>query len=159
MAGGDLSGFAHARPDLFQGAACILTPSGREPAEVVDRVEEFWQGLGTFTVRKTPEEHDAITALLSHAPHLIAFAFAQGLPGEDILRLAGPGLRDFVRIARGSPRLWCDILLRNRGHIAEEIARFEKSLGGLLEALGRGDREALENALRSAQAAVAKLNR
>ena len=159
MTGGDASGFAHARADRFQDAPCILTPEGSEPPAVVDRVDQFWQGLGTFTVRMRPQEHDAVTALLSHAPHVVAFAFAQGLPDAETLRLAGPGLRDFVRIARGNPRLWCEILLMNRWHIAEEIAQFEKNLAGISEALSRGDREALERALNRGYEAVAALER
>ena len=84
---------------------------------------------------------------------------AAGLPEAETLRLAGPGLRDFVRIARGNPRLWCEILLMNRRHITEEIAQFEKNLAGILEALGEGDREALERALRRGQAALEGLER
>ncbi len=159
MAGGDMRGFAYARPDLFERAACILALSGGEPAEVVDRIDRFWQGLGARTVRKTPEEHDAITAVLSHAPHAIAFAFARGLPGAETLRLSGAGLRDFVRIARSNPELWCEILLNNRSRVAEEIARFEKNLGAVVEALGRADRQALLEALRAGQAAVEELER
>ncbi len=159
MAGGDATGFAHARPDLFQGAACILALEGHEPAAVVDRVEEFWQCFGTFTVRKTPAEHDAISAALSHAPHLIAYAFARGLPGAGELRLAGGGLRDFIRIARANPARWCEILLMNRSAVAEELARFEKDLGVLQDALVRGDREALLEALRSGQKALEELER
>jgi prephenate dehydrogenase len=159
MAGGDASGFTHAQADCFQDAPCILTPQGSEPPEVVDRVDQFWQGLGTFTVRMKPQEHDAVMALLSHAPHVVAFAFAQGLPDAETLRLAGPGLRDFVRIARGNPRLWCEILLMNRWHIAEEIAQFEKNLAGISEALSRGDREALERALTRGHQALKALER
>jgi prephenate dehydrogenase len=159
MAGGDLSGFGHARPDLFEGAACILTPAGSEPPQVVDRVEQFWQCLGTFTVRRTPEQHDAITARLSHAPHVIAYAFARGLPDEDTLQLAGRGLRDFIRIARANPRLWSEILLRNRQGVAEEVAKFEKNLGEILDALARGDQPGLERVLRDGHDAVGKLER
>ena len=157
MAGGDMTGFSHARPDLFQGAACILALEGHEPARTVDRVEQFWQCLGTFTVRKTPEEHDAICAALSHAPHAIAFAFARGLPQSDELRLAGAGLRDFSRIARANPELWCEILLRNRSRVAEEIARFEKNLGEIVDALARGDRESLARLLAEGGAALRHL--
>jgi prephenate dehydrogenase len=159
MAGGDESGFPYARANLFEGAPCILTPAGSEPPEVVDRVEQFWQCLGTFTVRMGPEQHDAITAVLSHAPHVIAFAFARGLPEGDQLRLAGQGLRDFVRIARANPRLWCEILLMNRQRVTEELSRFEKHLGGIQEALARGDRDALEQALRLGQRAAQRLER
>ena len=159
MAGGDPSGFAHARPDLFEGAACILTPAGQEPESVVDRVEQFWQGLGTFTVHRRPEEHDAICAVLSHAPHAIAYAFARGLPEGETVRLAGRGLRDFIRIARANPRLWCEILLMNRSRVAEEISRFDKHLGRIQEALARGDREALEEALVEGQRAAERFER
>jgi len=157
MAGSHEAGFASARPDLFVGSPCFVTPSGSEPPEMVDRIEQFWQGLGTFTVRKTPEEHDRLSAVLSHAPHVIAFAFAQGLPGEEGLRLAGPGLRDFIRIARANPKLWCEILLMNRCRVAEEVARFEKNLGFILDALGREDRAALEEVLARAQTSLDRL--
>ncbi len=159
MAGGDATGFAHARADLFAGAACILALEGHEPARVVDRVEQFWQCLGTFTVRQTPAEHDAIVAALSHAPHAIAYAFARGLPQGGALALAGAGLRDFVRIARANPKLWCEILLRNRSRVAEEVAQFEKNLGEIRDALARADRSALEALLEAGRAAVEDLER
>ena len=159
MAGGDATGFAHARADLFDGAACILALEGREPAGVVDRVEQFWQCLGTFTVRQTPEEHDALAASLSHAPHALAFAFARGLPQGEKLKLAGAGLRDFTRIARANPTLWCEILLRNRSRVAEEISQFEKHLGEIVDALARSDRAALMRALAAGGAALKDLER
>ena len=159
MAGGDGAGFSHARPDLFEGAACILALEGTEPAPIVDRVEQFWQCLGTFTVRQTPEQHDALCAALSHAPHALAFAFARGLPQGEELKLAGAGLRDFTRIARANPELWCEILLRNRSRVAEEISKFEKSLGTIVDALARSDREALLRALTEGQSATQMLDR
>lgn len=159
MAGGHDSGFAQARADLFVGAPCIITPEGHEADRVVDRIEEFWQCLGAVTVRRAPEEHDAITAVLSHVPHLIAYAFALGLPGSELLRLAGAGLRDFIRIARANPELWCEILLRNRCNVTEEIARFEKDLKRITDALERGDRGALRRALQEGQAKAETVDR
>lgn len=159
MAGGEGRGFEAARADLFDSAACILALNGGEPGPVVDRVEQFWQGLGTFTVRKTPDEHDAIVAVLSHAPHAVAYAFASGLPGPENLRLAGQGLRDFIRIARANPQLWCEILFMNRALVAEEMGQFEKNLGGILDALRHGDRAALERALRKGHEAARELEK
>ncbi len=157
MAGGHASGLGAARADLFEGRTCFVTPAGTESPSVVDRIEQFWQCLGALTVRRTPEDHDAITAALSHAPHVIAFAFARGLPGEEVLAWAGPGLHDFIRIARGNPKLWCEILLMNRERVAEEMARFQSSLKGILGALERGDRVALEQALEEARERSEKL--
>jgi prephenate dehydrogenase len=159
MTGSHAVGFAAADPDLFAGAPCILALSGGEAPYVVDRIEEFWQCLGAFTVRKSPEEHDAIAAALSHLPHVVAFAYAMGLPGDERLELAGPGLRDFIRIARSNPKLWCEILLMNRKRVAEEAARFTKNLGAILEALERADRPELERVLEKGRASVNELDR
>jgi prephenate dehydrogenase len=159
MAGSHHSGLAAARADLFEGAPCFITPAGGEAPGVVDRIEEFWQCLGAVTVRRTPEEHDAAAAVLSHAPHLIAYAFARGLPGRDVLELAGPGLRDFLRIARGSASLWCDILLANPQRVAAEVARFQANLEEILRAVIRGDRIALAEALEDGQRRSERLDR
>jgi prephenate dehydrogenase len=159
MAGSEQAGFGASDPGLFEGAPCILALSGGEAPEVVDRIEDFWQCLGAFTVRLSPEEHDAIAATLSHVPHLVAFAYAMGLPSDENLELAGPGLRDFTRIARANPQLWCEILLMNRRRVAEEAARFSKNLGRVLDALGRGDRDELEEALRDGRNNARKLER
>ena len=158
MTGGHATGFGHARASLFDGAPCILALSGGEDPYVVDRIEDFWQCLGAFTVRKSPEEHDAIAAALSHLPHVVAFAYAMGLPGDERLELSGPGLRDFIRIARSNPKLWCEILLMNRKRVAEESARFSKNLGAIMEALERADRDELERLLEAGRAGVNRLD-
>ena len=158
MAGSHRSGLAAASAGLFEGAPCFIAPAGSADPAAVDRVEEFWQCLGAFTVRRTPEEHDALCAVLSHAPHLIAFAFARGLPDGEALRLAGPGLRDFIRIARADSGLWCDILLANRDRVAEEVARFRVNLDGMADALARGDRKALTEAIEESRFRSADLD-
>jgi prephenate dehydrogenase len=163
LAGGDRCGFSHARGDLFEGAACILTPTGTESADALASAEAFWRGLGTRTVRQSPAEHDRTVALLSHAPHLIAYAFACAFARESgseaLAALAGPGLRDFTRIARSSPELWSEILSMNREAVLEHVARFASCLNETVTALERGDRVALASVLRSGRAAVEKLER
>jgi prephenate dehydrogenase len=158
MAGGHRSGLAAARADLFEGATCFITPAGSERPSVVDRIDGFWQGLGAVTARRTPEEHDAVCALLSHAPHVIAYAFARGLPDGEGLELAGPGLRDFIRIARGNSKLWCEILLMNRDRVAEEVARFQSNLEEILGALEREDRAELERLVEEGRRRSEKLS-
>jgi len=82
-----------------------------------------------------------------------------GLPGDGELELAGPGLRDFIRIARSNPKLWCEILLMNRKRVAEEAARFSKNLGAILETLERADRSELERVLELGQARANEIER
>ncbi len=78
--------------------------------------------------RCRPRRHDAAFAAVSHLPHLIAFALINGITaqqhGQDYMALAGPGFRDFTRIAASDPKMWRDILIANR----EELLRQSQAL-------------------------------
>jgi len=157
MAGSEHSGFAFAASTLFVDAPCLLALEGHEDPADVERIERFWQRLGARTSRHTPDEHDAIVAVLSHAPHLVAFAFARGLTDPSVLEWAGPGLRDFVRIARASPELWTDILRANRDHVIREAEHFQQNFDALLGALVDDDAARLRDAIDAGRCAVEKL--
>jgi prephenate dehydrogenase len=163
MTGGDRQGFAHARANLFEGAACLIAVTGAEPETATTAVEGFWQGLGARTVRTSPQAHDETVALLSHVPHLIAYAFAcafaRELESGGMGQLAGPGLRDFTRIARSSPELWQEILLMNRGPVAQRAREFAKALDEATVALEQGDPGALAPILRAGRDALESLQR
>jgi len=155
IAGSERSGAGHARADLFSGRPVILTPDDRASPAALARVRSWWQMLGCKTVEMSAPEHDRLFAYLSHAPHLIAFAYmaeanALGLSGQD-LALAGPGFLDFTRIAGGSPELWADILLDNRAFVGALLQRQKKRLEVLGQLLGRADREELVEALTEAR--------
>jgi prephenate dehydrogenase len=78
---------------------------------------------------------------VSHLPHLLAFAYMNAMAeqpaGQEYLSLAGPGFRDFSRIAASDPTIWRDILLSNR----EEILRQSEAFRGALEELERQMRD------------------
>ncbi|MFM8508702.1 MAG: prephenate dehydrogenase dimerization domain-containing protein, partial [Betaproteobacteria bacterium] len=78
----------------------------------------------------------------SHLPHLLAFAFVAAVArqpqGARMLELAGPGFRDFSRIASGTSGIWRDIFSANRDEVLQQLAQFESALGALRAALGAG---------------------
>ena len=97
MAGSHHSGFAHATPDLFEGAACIVSPIPGTPRAQVERVAAFWSALGARVLERDPAAHDAEVGWVSHVPHALAFAFAHALgtspPGAgEVTGLGLPGL-------------------------------------------------------------------
>ena len=155
MAGSHESGFAHARPDLFEGAPCIVT--GRPGDAACRRVAGFWQGLGARVVLRDAAAHDTEVAWVSHLPHLLAFAFARALCAapDSARELAGPGFRDFTRIARGDPELWSDILTANAKALAAPLQALGDSLRELGRAVEAGDSDALRRCLTAARAALA----
>ncbi len=159
MAGSHLRGSAHARADLFDGAACAVTPRPDTSAEAVERIETFWRQLGARVVRRDPEAHDVEVAWTSHAPHAMAFAFASALeraPAEAGA-LAGGGFRDFTRIARSDAELWGEILAANAKALAGPLRDCAEALADLARAVEAGDVEGLERFLGAARSHLAAL--
>ncbi|WP_371326102.1 MULTISPECIES: prephenate dehydrogenase [Caldimonas] len=107
----------------------------------------------------TPENHDAAFAAVSHLPHLLAFAYFNAVhkqpAGADFLSLAGPGFRDFTRIAASDPAVWRDILLANREEVLKQSLRFRHTLDALEHVMRTGNAQALEDLIRSASEARA----
>ena len=73
----------------------------------------------------------------------------------EYLAVAGPGFRDFSRIAASEPRMWRDILLANRDEILSQTRQFRASLDTLEQALSHSDSAALEHLIAQASGARA----
>ena len=156
VAGKEVAGVAHADATLYQGRLAILTPLAQNPPELVQRASDAWTAVGAQVMKMTAENHDAAFAAVSHLPHLLAFAYVNAIArqpaGSDFLSLAGPGFRDFTRIAAGDPTVWRDILLANREEVLRQSQRFRHSLDALEHAMRGGNAEALEDLVRQAAA-------
>lgn len=153
IAGMERSGAAAARPDLFAGARCVVTPVADTDPEACRRVVSLWQSIGMDVQEMDPAEHDRVLALTSHLPHVVAWALARSVqerPGA--LELSGPSLRDMTRIAGASIEMWKDILLTNADAVGAEIAVFRDRLDALASAVEEGDADALDQQLGEALA-------
>ena len=154
IAGKELAGIAHADAALYSGRQVILTPLPQTDAELVQKATDVWAAIGSQVLRMTPENHDAAFAAVSHLPHLLAFAYFSAVhkqpAGKDFLSLAGPGFRDFTRIAASDPAVWRDILLSNREEILKQSMRFRHTLDALEHVMKSGNTEALEGLIRNA---------
>ena len=152
IAGKELSGIQHADATLFNGRQVILTPLPQNPPELVQKATDVWSAIGAQVLKMTPENHDAAFAAVSHLPHLLAFAYFSAVvnqpAGRDYLSLAGPGFRDFTRIAASSPETWRDILVANREEVLKQSARFRQALDALEHVMREGNADALEGLIR-----------
>jgi prephenate dehydrogenase len=154
IAGKEMAGIAHADAALYTGRQVILTPLPQTLPELVQKATDVWSAIGAQVLRMTPENHDAAFAAVSHLPHLLAFAYFSAVQkqpaGKDYLSLAGPGFRDFTRIAASDPAVWRDILLSNREEILKQSMRFRHTLDALEHVMKSGNAEALEGLIRAA---------
>lgn len=154
VAGSERAGPAAARANLFQDRVVALTPVPNTDAAAARTVRGYWERFGARVVVETPAAHDRRLALLSHLPHLVAFAFMEVAGRADSLAGAGAGFGDFTRIAAADARIWADILSSNAGNVRpylDDLLATLRSFAASAEA-GAGD-------LRQRIAAAAEVRR
>jgi prephenate dehydrogenase len=148
ITGKELAGVDNADPDLYMGRQVILTPIERTESAQLDKATQLWSALGCHVQHMTPEAHDAAYAAVSHLPHMIAFALMNAIAdqehGKQFLSLAGPGFRDFTRIAASDPSVWRDILISNREELIAQSRQFQRALRAFETAIADGNPDALE---------------
>jgi prephenate dehydrogenase len=154
IAGKEVAGIGHADAALYANRQVILTPISQTNPELIQKATDVWAAIGSQVLRMTPENHDAAFAAVSHLPHMLAFAYfnsvARQPAGKDFLSLAGPGFRDFTRIAASDPQVWRDILMSNREELLKQSMRFRHTLDAMEHVIKSGNAEALEDLIRGA---------
>lgn len=143
MAGAEKNGVAWSQADLYEGSACVVTPTRRTNQAALRKVEAFWKSVGGRVLRLTPERHDALVSQSSHLPHVVAATLATVVlnpkwPKEQA-GLCATGFRDTTRIASGSPEMWRDIAVANRKQLRVALDGFVRELQRVQAILRRGD--------------------
>lgn len=160
VTGREVSGVEHADAGLYTGKQVVLTPIERTLTAQLEQAETLWRTLGCSVVHMSPETHDSAFAAISHLPHLLAFALMNAITGQDqgerFLSLAGPGFRDFSRIAAGDPEMWRDVLLANREELAVQAGHFQRALDEFQRLLATGQTDELQRLIAQASQARAK---
>ena len=154
IAGKEVAGIQNADAALYSGRQVILTPLPQTTPELVQKATDVWSAIGAQVLKMSPENHDAAFAAVSHLPHLLAFAYFSAVThqpaGRDFLSLAGPGFRDFTRIAASDPSIWRDIFIANREELLKQSQRFRHTLDALELVIKSGNADALEDLIRTA---------
>jgi prephenate dehydrogenase len=147
MAGAEKTGVAAARSDLFERTVCVVTPTRKTDRRALKKVKQFWMAVGSRVLELKPETHDALVSRSSHLPHLVAAALANYVLNpaqpESQAALCANGFRDTTRIASGSPEMWRDIALANRGNLVEALDAFVIHLRKLRRKVKQGDAKAI----------------
>jgi prephenate dehydrogenase len=154
IAGKERAGIEHAEAGLYQDRRTILTPLPKTGIHRLQTAHEVWSAIGSHVSTMTPEAHDATFAAVSHLPHLLAFATVNAVAsqsqGAAYLDMAGPGFRDFSRIAASDSAVWRDILSANQSEVLTQISHFRAALDKFENALTSGDTQALQALIQQA---------
>jgi prephenate dehydrogenase len=160
MAGSEKSGIQSAFPTLFDRALTILTPTSKTNKKALEKVSALWKGIGAEVIKIAPLKHDQIMAVVSHLPHVLAYALMElfshpRLIKSDMLSFAGGGLRDFTRIAESAPDMWDGILKLNQKDVVDAIDLYQETLEKMKKAIlaepQKGDDDTLLKILKNAK--------
>lgn len=140
MTGSERFGYPNSDAALLENAYYILTPSDTVPQEALNSFRDLVEALGAIPLILSYEEHDYVTAAISHVPHVIAASLVNLVKNSDskegIMKMvAAGGFKDITRIASSSPTMWQQICLTNTENISKLLKDYIKSLTDLLVCL------------------------
>ncbi len=129
MAGSEKTGYSNSTDFLLENAYYILTPGEQVEVSRLSDFMELVTALGAIPLVLTHQEHDYITAAVSHLPHIIASTLVNAIhkmdtPKEHMKLIAAGGFKDITRIASSSPVMWQQICLENREMISRVLDEY-----------------------------------
>lgn len=148
MTGSEKTGYENSDPLLLENAYYILTPTKKTTEQALTEYCLLVKKLGSLPVILSPEEHDKITAAISHVPHIIASQLVNLIQSAGPLEpkmklLAAGGFKDITRIASASPEIWESICLSNKDCICEQLTAYQQLLEEAKQFLAAGQGDAL----------------
>lgn len=156
MAGSERTGYVNSKAILLENAYYILTPTPSVPQEKLDAYKTLAETIGAIPLILDFEQHDYITAAISHLPHVIAASLVNLVRDSDsadgIMKLvAAGGFKDITRIASSSSRMWQQICLTNTNNISGFLESYIQSLSHIKKELDGRNSSALYELFDSAR--------
>ncbi len=144
MAGTERSGPDAAIDNLFRNRFTLLIDTNDSAPEAVAKVSALWKEVGAVLATMSAEEHDRTAALLSHMPHVLAYALSRTIKEAERnqalnARFAGGGLASMTRIAHSPISMWQPIFRQNKAYLLDAIDVFEKHLQAFRKAIAEED--------------------
>ena len=144
MTGSHKSGVTAAREHLFENAYYILTPMNDTENIILNRLRDLLIPTKAKVVVLDAVEHDRMTAIVSHFPHLVASSLVGRLSAQQqsepfVRELAAGGFRDITRIASADPVMWRDITRQNRTELLRQLDGWVEEMNDVRNMLIQND--------------------
>ena len=144
MTGSEKTGYQNSYALLLENAYYILTPTVNTQEWMTKLLYQLIERMGSIPIILEAEEHDRITAAISHVPHIIAAQLVNLIRNSDdkaekMRSLAAGGFKDITRIASSSPVMWQNICLTNAADIKIILDEYISTLQIASDALALGD--------------------
>ncbi len=155
MAGSEKTGYKNSSAELLKNAYYLLTPNKDNSPEDIELMKELVSYTGSDCVVLTSDEHDKITAAISHVPHIIAAILVNMVrrndnSQENMKAFAAGGFKDITRIASSSPEMWQDICIANGDSIDFFLKYFEEQIEEFRSQIAEGNLEKIKEQFHAA---------
>lgn len=156
MAGSHKTGIEAAKQHLFENAIYVLIPTQTCRDEKVEQLKDILSVTNSHFLVLKPEEHDEMTSVISHFPHLIASSLVhQARKWERkhsyLPNLAAGGFRDITRIASSNPEMWEDIFYHNRDNMVQLLDEWLNEMKKMKRLIVKKDKLEMINYLKQAK--------
>ncbi|MEI5907195.1 prephenate dehydrogenase [Bacillus spongiae] len=155
MAGSHKSGVTAAKTLLFENAFYILVEDeGNDVA--IQKIKKWLKGTKANVIVTSAKEHDYVTGIISHFPHLIAAALVRQAANESIeyplaKRFAAGGFRDITRIASSNPYMWSEITFENKHVLLMLLEKWQNDMNRLVDIIKNNENESVFDFFKSAK--------
>ncbi|RKY39336.1 MAG: (d)CMP kinase [Candidatus Omnitrophota bacterium] len=150
LAGSEKRGVSFAHADLFKDSLTLLVESKKANAQALERVKNFWEGIGSKVRIVSLDEHEEIVGMISHLPHIVAISLVNSVPRKCFSYVAR-GWKDSTRIALSPPELWRDICVSNRKQIVKGLNRFIEVCEKVKKIIEKGEKKKIEREFKRAR--------
>ena len=144
MAGSERIGYANSNAKILENAYYILTPNATVSNEKIEMYTDLVTKMRAIPLTLTYEEHDFVTAAISHLPHVVAASLVNLVKNSDsekgtMKAIAAGGFKDITRISSSSPVMWQNICLTNKDNILKLLEKYIASLEVIKEQISDSD--------------------
>ena len=136
MAGSERIGYINSNAKILENAYYILTPTESITLNKIEAYTELVTKMRAIPLQLTYEEHDFVTAAISHLPHVISASLVNLVKDSDsekgtMKSIAAGGFKDITRISSSSPIMWQNICLTNKDNILKLLDKYIASLNDI----------------------------
>ena len=143
MAGSERTGYLNSKALLLENAYYILTPTESVSQEKLEMYRELVLRMNAIPLILSCDQHDYITAAVSHVPHVVSASLVNLVKDSDskehLMRMiAAGGFKDITRISSSSAVMWQQICLTNRDNIVKLLDDYIAELEQIREQVKEG---------------------
>ena len=150
MAGSERIGYANSNAKILENAYYILTPTATVNSDKIKAYTNLISQMRAIPLQLTYEEHDFVTAAISHLPHVISASLVNLVKDSDsekgtMKAIAAGGFKDITRISSSSPVMWQNICLTNKDNILKLLEKYIDSLEEIKEQISSSNEQEIYN--------------